>query len=294
MLVAMFLLAPGWACTQENPTYVEDLGDQDSSQHDGQLPLDKGEDLPSVPDKGEPPDLPDTTDLTQPEDKSLPPDVQVALDQAIPLDMPVPKDIAPPDMPPIKPDLPPKPDIKVLLNIGSPCTSGGDCVTNFCVDKVCCSGPCKSACMACNLSGTKGLCKFVPTGGDPDNDCKTVDAVKTCKLDGMCNGKGGCRYYPKGTVCEATKCSGIGSYQPPRTCDGGGTCGKAVKFLCFPFNFDAKAQKCYTACSAANEATTCWGYYGCDATKSYCFNKCTSDAQCNKFGECKNQKCEKD
>lgn len=290
----MFLLAPAWACTKENPTYVEDLGDLDGAQQDGLLPRDQGEDLPAPPDKGEVPDLPDTPDLTPTEDTYIPPDVPVVVDQTIPLDQPIPKDIPPPDMPPVKPDLPPKPDIKVLLTNGSPCTANSQCYTKFCVDKVCCGGPCAGKCMACNLSGAKGSCKFVPTGGDPDNDCKKVDPVSTCKLDGNCNGKGGCRFYPKGTVCEANKCAGIGTYQAPRTCDGGGACSKAVKTLCFPFNCSATTKKCYTSCTSANEITTCWGYYGCDATQSTCHKTCSGDSQCNKFGECDKKKCVKD
>ncbi|MDC0746894.1 hypothetical protein [Polyangium mundeleinium] len=49
---------------------------------------------------------------------------------------------------------------------GKACTKGGDCVSNFCVDGVCCNSSCTEPCKACNLIGSVGLCDAIPKYGE--------------------------------------------------------------------------------------------------------------------------------
>lgn len=298
---ALLLVCLGPGCTTENPGYTEDPGDMTPAILDG-----TAMDLPTSPDQGGGvPDLPETPDIPLAPDTLPSPDLTPVVDQQVVPDLPMPQDYAVPDQPPPVPDLPlpppdkalPKPDQKVLFNNGTPCTSGTQCKTGFCVDKVCCSGPCKSPCMACHLTTHLGKCTFLPAGTDLDNDCKTVDKVSTCKLDGKCNGLGGCRYYPKGTVCEAAKCQGADTSLGVRLCDGGGTCLAGTTTNCFPYNCNKTTTLCYTSCTAANEIAVCSGYFGCDTTSSTtgtCRKSCLIDAHCNKNGECDKGKCVKD
>jgi hypothetical protein len=295
--VALLLLCFGPSCTEENPGFVDDPGDMSTSVLDGTPLVDQSHDIDATPDNGGSPDLPGQPDLPLSPD-SQPPDLTPIVDNKVVTDLPTPQDYALPDLPP--PDLPPpdkalpKPDIKVLLKTGSLCTIGTQCMTGFCVDKVCCSGPCKAKCMACHLKGNIGKCTFLPSGTDMNNDCKTVDKVSTCKLDGTCNGKGGCRFYPKGTVCVAARCAGAGTAIGVRLCDGGGACLAGTQTKCFPYNCDKTTTKCYTSCTKAKEINICSGYFGCDATTSTCNKSCLNDSHCNKNGECDKGKCEKD
>jgi hypothetical protein len=70
------------------------------------------------------------------------------------------------------------------LPLGAPCTSGGACQSNQCIDGVCCESACTGFCAACNLGGTAGSCVHIGDGLDPDNECSGADS---------CNGVGACQ-----------------------------------------------------------------------------------------------------
>ncbi|MCS6797711.1 MAG: putative metal-binding motif-containing protein [Myxococcota bacterium] len=56
--------------------------------------------------------------------------------------------------------------------VGDACTSSGQCQDGLqCVDGVCCTSACTGACMACNVSGSRGTCTPIPSGQDPDGEC---------------------------------------------------------------------------------------------------------------------------
>jgi hypothetical protein len=66
---------------------------------------------------------------------------------------------------------------------GATCTGDTQCLSNHCIDGVCCNTTCTGTCRACDVAGSVGTCSFVPNGADPDNEC----------LGGFdCNGSGGC------------------------------------------------------------------------------------------------------
>ena len=136
---------------------------------------------------------------------------------------------------------------------GSACTTATDCTSNNCVDGVCCESACTGSCMACSHAKTTqndGLCRPIPAGTDPDNECPQ-QAPSTCGTDGMCSGTGSCRKWAAGITCAAETCSGS-TDTPARVCDGAGACASATNVSC--------------------------GAYLCDATT--CKTSCTSDADC--------------
>jgi hypothetical protein len=98
---------------------------------------------------------------------------------------------------------------------GQGCSLGAECLSDECVDSVCCDGPCSGTCQACNLSGSVGACTFVPFNVDLDNECNNgaCDGAGLCKLD-LGQGCG------NGSQCLSTFCA------DSVCCDGacGGTC----------------------------------------------------------------------
>ncbi len=111
-----------------------------------------------------------------------------------------------------------------MLALGATCAAATDCTSGFCVDGVCCDTACAGNCQTCigalKASGTSGTCGSVKVGLDPRGSCVAA-APTTCALDGTCDGAGGCRLYPAGTVCGST-CSG--DMLLDRACNGSGTC----------------------------------------------------------------------
>ncbi len=90
------------------------------------------------------------------------------------------------------------------LALGAPCTSGSQCDSGFCVDRVCCDRGCTEACVACNRSGKEGTCTHAAVRTDPENDCgnyycgssggcaSSCEDDRECKL-GSCESIGGSR-----------------------------------------------------------------------------------------------------
>jgi hypothetical protein len=145
---------------------------------------------------------------------------------------------------------------------GQPCTVDNDCQANYCTQGVCCNSPCNSLCFSCNLAGSQGFCVAVPAGLDPLDQCGPEDK-STCGQDGTCDGLGGCRRWPSGTMCAAPACQGD-SKLSARTCNGLGNCQQAT-------------------------ATTC-GNYSCNPANGSCFAQpCTDSTQCAQAKMCKPQ-----
>ena len=66
---------------------------------------------------------------------------------------------------------------------GSACTKSSDCGYGNCVDGYCCDTSCTSTFEACTMIGLEGTCTFIPSGGDPGNECDG---------EAFCNGTGAC------------------------------------------------------------------------------------------------------
>lgn len=74
---------------------------------------------------------------------------------------------------------------KPTLSGGSPCDAPNQCETGFCVDSVCCNGPCNVACLTCAAPDSPGLCQVQSAGNDPRGDCPGTAA---CGEEGFCEG----------------------------------------------------------------------------------------------------------
>ena len=134
---------------------------------------------------------------------------------------------------------------------GQPCSAAADCVSNFCVDGVCCADACTGACRSCALPSAPGVCTPVAAGvDDPHKTCASEPAA-SCGTDGTCDGAGACRRHRPGTVCAAAHCDS-NVFTPESTCSATGACVEPAAISCVPF-----------ACNGAQ-----------------CFGRCTVDANC--------------
>jgi WD40 repeat protein len=93
------------------------------------------------------------------------------------------------------------------LDLGASCSLPLECASEWCVEGVCCSGPCEGACESCLGSltgGQDGQCLAVPEGQDPKEACG-VDEAKLCGRTGVCDGARACALVRDGTECEPEK-----------------------------------------------------------------------------------------
>jgi hypothetical protein len=131
---------------------------------------------------------------------------------------------------------------------GAGCSDGTDCDSKHCVDGVCCDSTCTGSCMACNQTGTAGMCRPVPAGkADPRGVCRDMGAAG-CGTNATCNGAGACALYPTTTVCAAGSCSNRTLHSPKR-CDGKGACQNQPDVDCAPYRCDPTATACFTSCT---------------------------------------------
>lgn len=80
---------------------------------------------------------------------------------------------------------------------GQSCAANPECVTENCVDGVCCNTSCKTPCQACNVAGNVGICSNVPSGQD-DSTCTGSDVA--------CDGNGECKKELGQTCSAPTEC----------------------------------------------------------------------------------------
>jgi hypothetical protein len=148
--------------------------------------------------------------------------------------------------------------------LGQPCGGSPECNSGFCIDAVCCDTSCQGPCRSCALGQTPGKCTNTPPGAlDPRRACKDLGKSK-CDTDGTCDGRGGCRKYPAGTVCGPQTCNGTTSTRTlAPTCDGKGAC-------------------------RAGQMVSC-GAYRCNG--AVCFSACSSDAECVAPNTCNGGAC---
>jgi hypothetical protein len=159
---------------------------------------------------------------------------------------------------------------------GVPCMIGTDCISNNCVDGVCCDTPCDGICETCNLASQPGLCSPQPMGMDPDNDCAAKvpmqpnddggiadedggvsmmpppvgNNLQACA--GVCDGNRMCSFPPSTTSCGDDFCAqpgSVGSF----FCDGNGACNEKDT-ACVDYNCDNGA--CRTSCGQDSDCQT--------------------------------------
>jgi MYXO-CTERM domain-containing protein len=144
---------------------------------------------------------------------------------------------------------------------GTACGSAVECASGNCVDGVCCDVACGGACQACSTAakgaGADGVCGPVQSGLDPHDSCQQTPQ-STCGNDGTCDGNGGCRRWPAGTVCVPGSCGPdptgqtIVQYQQyPDTCDGSGACVDKASVACGIFT--CNGDTCNTSCQDSTQ-----------------------------------------
>jgi hypothetical protein len=158
---------------------------------------------------------------------------------------------------------------------GHACAEGAGCASSFCVDGVCCASACEGPCRACNVAGLEGTCNAVPSGEDPDDDCGQ-EAVAICGLDGTCDGRGGCRRYPRGTECGPGSCAASIEHAAS-TCDDDGRCVAGASRTCATM---CKGGSCGTTCASASECQDGFFCMGTCTLKRPVSAACTGGAEC--------------
>jgi hypothetical protein len=174
-----------------------------------------------------------------------------------------------------------------LSDNGRPCASAGDCRSGQCVDGFCCDGACTGLCLACDVAGSEGHCRAVLAGEDPGGEC-TREPVRSCGLDGTCDGAGACRKYPAGTECAPGGCQGATEIAAA-TCNDRGACQPGGNRSCAPnvCNGDTCAARC-------SDRSPCLNGFFCDG--GTCRRRradgtaCTDQVQCGS-GHCDDGVC---
>lgn len=84
------------------------------------------------------------------------------------------------------------------------CGAAAECVSNFCIDGVCCAGACTTACRTCNAMGSPGICTPLTMGEDnvPANAC---NGTKGCDASGACKNDNGVA-CATGSDCVSGQC----------------------------------------------------------------------------------------
>ncbi len=112
-----------------------------------------------------------------------------------------------------------------LAALGTATTAASACASGFLVDGVCCETDHCDACQSCDGAKTvgknTGRCDYVVEGSDPKSDCRD-EGPDSCGKDGMCDGRGSCRVYSRGTACGNNLC--VRNAATGQFCSGAGEC----------------------------------------------------------------------
>jgi hypothetical protein len=180
-------------------------------------------------------------------------------------------------------------------NLGQVCTLDTQCVSGHCVDGVCCDTTCTGNCQACSNvlkgSGLDGLCGFIQTSTDPENECSpgVCDGAGVCKgqIGDTCMMPGQCLsgYCADGVCCDGA-CTGT-CVACTNALKGGGTngvCGN-VKALTDPQNECANGV-CSAGACIGDPGATCSQNSQC--LSGFCADGVCCNAACD--GECQSCK----
>lgn len=169
---------------------------------------------------------------------------------------------------------------------GTACAVNADCNSGLCVDNVCCDTDCTGLCEACSNSkkgfGPDGVCQFISTGLDPDNDCMS-DGPTSCGKTGQCDGSGACEIRALGTPCGSPTCTG--TIVETRICDGSGFClPTGTGQNCAPYACVNGACKSHCATNA-----DCASGYAC--VMGQCVSPAGNGATCALAAQCASGNC---
>ena len=172
---------------------------------------------------------------------------------------------------------------------GQICSKGTDCLSNLCVDYVCCDNTCTGTCMSCDVSASKGTCTFTPLGQQDTN------ASTTCTNPYACDGKGGCK-TAKGKSCSSGSTCASGHCADGVCCDT--SCDDACK-TCSLSSYLGTCSNVPKGSQDLSAKTPCTGNNVCDGAgfcgkddgqtcsaakecaSGYCADGYCCDAKCN-------------
>ena len=136
--------------------------------------------------------------------------------------------------------------------LGETCTSASGCLSNFCVDGVCCETECSGQCEACDVAGSEGSCEAVT--GDPHGTRPGCDSPDPACV-GACNGanRQTCTFPGDETLCGDTRCDG--NVLEASRCDGQGACVEDTPQDCGNYACNAEGTACNTSCSSDDDCS---------------------------------------
>ncbi len=121
---------------------------------------------------------------------------------------------------------------------GVACVNNADCLSNDCVDGVCCNEVCDGPCRACSAAkkggGTDGTCDVIAVDTDPDNECAM----------GHCDGTGVCTVL----AANGTSCN-VDSECLSNACASGVCCNSACSNACYACDVPGMEGTCTLTCT---------------------------------------------
>ncbi|HEY3353623.1 MAG TPA: dickkopf-related protein, partial [Polyangia bacterium] len=166
--------------------------------------------------------------------------------------------------------------------LGSPCTANDQCLSNLCVDSVCCDGACSGACDVCSAAlgaSPNGHCTNVTGPGSPVCGGGAYVCTGTspscpgsCNDDSVCAGTFYCNTATHQCVPKLAKGAGCGA---PNQCQAGLYCvdGFCCDSLC--------NQQC-GACNVGGHQGTCFPVTGAPVGgRAACAGSGTCGGQCD-------------
>jgi hypothetical protein len=125
---------------------------------------------------------------------------------------------------------------------GQACGNGNECLTNNCIDGVCCATTCNGLCKSCNVAGSAGTCTNIVAGQDPANECTGATS---------CDGNGACLKLTNGTAC------GVAGECQSGNCIDGVCCDMACGGLCKACNVAGSVGTCSNVPTGTDPANEC-------------------------------------
>jgi subtilisin-like proprotein convertase family protein len=199
---------------------------------------------------------------------------------------------------------------KPKVSLGGTCSRNEQCFSSFCVDGVCCNGPCQGECKACNVAGSVGSCVIFGNDTDPEEECGlcrvcngagacksategtdlkeecTQTSEESCGHDGVCNGAAACRFWSTDTACVEKTCVNF-TFFPTDYCNAAGNCIDSGQVDCSPYMCNDIGTGCRTICL---EQSHCIDGFWCNSINE-CVVKKVNGTVCSADFECHSEEC---
>lgn len=186
------------------------------------------------------------------------------------------------------------------IDLGATCSCGAECVSNNCVDGVCCNTACDGPCMECNRGS--GLCNVIPAD-DPEqcapvncasnSECFATQDITTnrCQALGQCKTASRCQVTALvGAACESTtsahnRCNSAGAcVDPTVTCSSASCAIDDDTTYCYRGSTGSVVPVCTSRASCSQQQfqfaspVDCDNINDCQAGEICCHVSATSSA----------------